>query len=172
MRNVLPATRQHRRRSHAMHARRIGEVLVEAGFLDAGQVEAVLRKQRHAARPFGKIASEMFNLDEAIVLACIAARLRERCQRVNLAHESFDARALDAISPAQAWDNLVLPLRIEDGELVAATTPACLNDAVAALQRAVDQPFRLVLAETRPLEQFIAEAYGFEGVDLPETAAA
>jgi type IV pilus assembly protein PilB len=155
-----------------MHPRRIGEVLVESGFLDEDQVQEILRRQRHSARPFGKLASQLFNLDEAIVIACIAARLRDRCRHVNLAHESFDRHALDAVSPEAAWDHLLLPMRIEAGELVVATTYASMNDAVATLHRSLDRPFHFVLAEPRPLEQFIAEAYGFEGIDLAESVAA
>ncbi|MEM0915766.1 MAG: hypothetical protein AAGB29_12280 [Planctomycetota bacterium] len=155
-----------------MQARKIGEVLVEAGFLSAENVRAILERQQRTGQVFGKLAEEMFNVAESTVVSCIAARLREQCRHVNLAHESIEPDAVAMLSPSQAWDHMVLPLRIDGEELVAATTPAGVDDAVATLQHAVDRPFRLVLVEARPLEQFIAETYGFEGVHLPETAAA
>ncbi|MEM9790770.1 MAG: hypothetical protein AAF842_10235 [Planctomycetota bacterium] len=155
-----------------MQARRIGEVLVEAGFLSADNVEAILERQQRTGQAFGKLAESMFNVADSTVIACVAAKLREHCQHVNLAHESIDPDALAALSASDAWDHMVLPLRLEGDELIAATTPAGLDDAVATLQQRLDRPFKLVLVEARPLEQFIAEAYGFEGVHLPETAAA
>ncbi|MEM6333422.1 MAG: hypothetical protein AAF823_08810 [Planctomycetota bacterium] len=155
-----------------MHARRIGEVLVEAGYLDATQVQTVLEKQQDSSRSFGQIAGEMFDVPASVVAECVAVRVREDAKHVNLAHEAFEQDALATLAPSTAWDHLVLPIRFDGGELVCATTKACIRDAVETLQTATATPFRIVVADARPLEEFIAEAYGFEGIELADAASA
>ncbi|MEO0587749.1 MAG: hypothetical protein AAF078_08930 [Planctomycetota bacterium] len=154
-----------------MHARRIGEVLVEAGYLNATQVDEVLDKQATSSRSFGQIAGELFGVPASVVAECVAVRVREDAKHVNLAHESFEQDALATLAPATAWDHLVLPIRFDGNELICATTKACIRDAVETLQTATTTPFRLVVADVRPLEEFIAEAYGFEGIDLADADA-
>lgn len=85
---------------------------------------------------------------------------------VNLTNERYDASALGLLTAKDAWDNLVLPLRIESGQLVCATTEETLTSAVELVSSHVAMSCRFVLAEIRPLEQFIAERYHYEGVEL------
>ena len=87
---------------------------------------------------------------------------------VNLLTEVIDDTCLHLISPAEAWENIVMPLRVENGHLVCATTPGTVDRAALLLQRTLHQPFRFVLADLHLLEQFIAEQYDYEGVEIAE----
>ena len=87
---------------------------------------------------------------------------------VNLLTEVIDDTCLHLIAPADAWENIVMPLRRENGHLVCASTRETVDSAALLLQRTLNQPFRFVLAELHLLEQFIAEQYAYEGVELPD----
>jgi len=149
-----------------MQSREIGEILVEQGVLDSGQVEEVAERQMTDDRSFNQIASELFGLDPHDLSLALARHIETHPVRSRLARERLDPACLAVISPREAWDHLVLPLRIESGELVCATTVETLASAIELLERRIDRPFRLVITDVAPLEQFIAERYAFEGIDL------
>ena len=100
----------------------------------------------------------------------LAVATNAPADEVNLAWQEIDPTCRRVLSAAEAWDSLVLPLRREDGVLVCATAVETLPAAAALLEGTVDEPVRFVLAECRPLEQFIAEQYGYEGVEIDEAA--
>ena len=52
-----------------------------------------------------------------------------------------------------------------EGRVLCCTTEETLPTAVAFLLRSVEVPFRIVIADVRPLEQYIAEQYHYEGID-------
>lgn len=151
-----------------MHADRLGRVLVEQGVITDDQWRQALTRQRMDSRPIGLIIAEMFSLEENKLWEACAAALARECPRVHLAHEPFDPACLGVITAHQAWDHLVLPLRQEKGELVCATTRETLAGAIGLLHRCCPTPFRFVLAPVHPVEQFIAERYAYEGVEIAE----
>ncbi|MEM7681419.1 MAG: hypothetical protein AAF288_05640 [Planctomycetota bacterium] len=89
---------------------------------------------------------------------------------VNLAYEALEPAVRSIFLPREAWDALVMPLRIEAGELVCATTQETYHAALKLTETAYDGPVRLVITGVRLLEQFIAEQYGYEGVDIDDAA--
>lgn len=154
-----------------MQSEFIGQILVDRGVMRVEHVAAVLEKQRSDPRPFGRLAETMFGISVEEIAAALAQQMRHTTSWVNLAHQPLDPRVLQLLTPAEAWDHLVLPLRREDRQLVCATGAETLPEAIAVLQRRVNEPFRLVFAEMHQLEQFIAERYDYEGLDLAEEAA-
>ncbi|MFW5681890.1 MAG: hypothetical protein ACOC1G_02695 [Phycisphaeraceae bacterium] len=149
----------------------IGQILVDRGVMRVEHVSAVLEKQRSDPRPFGRLAETMYGISVEEIAAALAVQMRHATSWVNLAHQSLDPRVLMLLSPAESWDNLVLPLRREDRQLVCATGAETLPEALTVLQRRIHEPFRLVFAEMHQLEQFIAERYDYEGFDVAEEAA-
>ena len=87
---------------------------------------------------------------------------------VNLLTETKDPACLDLISPTDAWNHMLLPLRMEQGRLICATTRETAAGAAALLGRNLSTPFDFVIAEAHLLEQFIAEQYEYEGVEIAE----
>ena len=110
------------------------------------------------------------DVDEALrVLA--QATLRD-AERVRLFKVTHDPHALLHLTAGEAWDHLVLPLETEtDGTLVCCTTRETLPSTLGFLYRRLKVPFRIVLADIAPLEQYIAEQYHYEGVEVDSEAA-
>ena len=149
-----------------MESVQIGRMLLERGLIDRTQLEQLTQQQRRAAKPVDEVAAELFDLRQwDIWQACAASMIRE-CPFTNLCREPVDAQVLPLVSGREAWDVLVMPLRMDDGELVCATTEETLAQAMALMHHRVDVPVRFVISEIRLLEQFIAERYGYEGVEL------
>ncbi|MEX0886706.1 MAG: hypothetical protein WD009_09730 [Phycisphaeraceae bacterium] len=149
-----------------MQTAEIGRVLVERGLIDTTQFKQLQQTQQRVHRPADELAAELFDLRQwDIWQACAAAVLCE-CPSANLCHEPADAQCLALVSAQEAWEVLVMPLRMEAEELVCATTEETLAQAMALMHHRVDVPVRFVISEIRLLEQFIAERYGYEGVEL------
>lgn len=147
---------------------RIGMILIERGLLTEAQVQQIVARQVYDHRPFSTIAAEMFDLNEQDIWHTCAHQIRDECSHVRLCQEQFDPNSLRVISAKQAWDALVLPLRTEAGELVCATTEETLPEAISLMQQEAYCNVRFVITEIRPLEDFIAERYAYEGVELTE----
>ena len=152
-----------------------GEIMVQAGLLSEHQVDAVLlhqRKHRSGRRSFGSVAAELFQVSELAVLDALAEQARRHGTYARLHEQEIDRNCLYLLSPREAWDQLILPLHFNaERELICATTVEGLPTAIAFLQRRVSVAFRFVLADLRLLEQYIAEQYDYEGVDVIEDAA-
>lgn len=153
-----------------MHEFLLGRVLVEQGQLSATQVDELLALQATDRRRLGMLATERFGVAPEVISEAVVELHRRRSPEVRLATEPFDPQCLHLFTPQQAWDHLVMPLRVADGELIIATTEETLASAIDVVDEVTHRPYRFVLAEIRPLEQFIAERYSFEGVDCIEAA--
>lgn len=140
-------------------------LLVHRGAMSRAQVEQVLDRQQDVHAPFGKLAHEMFGVDERDIANAWAEQVGYICQHVDLACEPNDPAVVDMISAAEAWASRVLPLRFENQQLVAATTITDLPLALAALLPQLEADPRFVVAERRQLERFIVERYGIVSVE-------
>ena len=151
-----------------MDSNRIGQILVEQNVLTDEQVDQVLASQTERAIPFGRLAEEMFGVSEHQILEALAVQIARRAPYASLATEQYDPQCLRMLSAQEAWDRLVLPIRFEDGELLCATTVETLPAAIELLQNKLDCPYHFALAEMRPLEEFIANLYAYEGVEVTD----
>lgn len=98
------------------------------------------------------------------------ARCRALGQEVRLTDQVFDEACLDFVEASDAWNNLVLPVRMEQGKLVCATTWETMESAADLLAMTCELPVKLLLCEARPIEQYIAELYDYEGLFLDDAA--
>lgn len=153
-----------------MHAERIGSILVQRGTLTESQVKQVLARQRRDERPFGQLAEAMFRIPLSEIAEALADQILADSPSIKLVDERLDEACLGVIAAADAWEALVLPMRIEAGQLLCATTVETLPNAIELVQRSVSTPFRFAIVDIRLLEQFIAERYGFEGIEVDEPA--
>ena len=151
---------------------RIGQIMIELSILSQEQVDQVLATQSEQPAPFGHVAEKMFGIGERAIHLALADQVARRAPLATLCQETFDPKALQLLSAREAWDTLVLPIRWEDGVLLCATTVETLTSAIDLLQRKYDQPYRFTLAEMRPIEEFIASMYAYEGVDVVEDGEA
>ena len=144
----------------------IGHILVEQGVLTPSQVERALQVQAEREAPLGRIAEQLFDIERVTVIEALAEQVVMRAPDAALANEQFDQQCLAMLTAQQAWDNLILPIRWEGGELLCATTVETLPGAIELLQQKLDCPFHFAIAEMRPLEEFIASLYAYEGVEV------
>lgn len=142
-----------------MPVKRIGTLLVERGVLTQDQIEQVIARQSQTGRPFGKLAVEMFDVDEAEVWRAWANHIQDRCPRVDVACEPKDPAARQVLAADYAWTHRILPLRFERGRLICATTATDLPNAMAFIQPQRDDVVHFVLTDRHQLEHFIMRGY-------------
>ena len=134
--------------------------------LTPGQVRQALASQAERETPLGRIVESLFGVERATIIQALAEQVVMRAPEASLATEQYDPQCLRMISAKQAWDHLLLPIRWERGELLCATTVETLPAAIELLQARLDCPYQFVIAEMRPLEEFIASLYAYEGVEV------
>ncbi len=144
----------------------IGQILIQQGVMNPEQVDQALQAQQGTEKPLGRIAQELFEISAASVMMALAEQIARRSPQASLATEQFDPQCLRLISAKDAWDRLILPIRFEDGELLCATTVETLPAAIELLQARLDCPYHFAIAEMRPIEEFIASLYAYEGVEV------
>lgn len=143
---------------------RIGEVLVSQGILTEHQVQQVLDTQGESARPFGLIAEELFSIEPEVIENAWVHQYAAIAERADLATLAPTAEALTYIERRQAWQFAVLPLRMESGELVIATTTNTLARALRFITRCLTVPGYLVIAETDALGKALEQHYPMAGL--------
>ncbi|MEL7088603.1 MAG: hypothetical protein AAGL98_09230 [Planctomycetota bacterium] len=130
---------------------------------------ATLLGQLHADSDkisFLELAHRQFGVDQLDLLNTLARHLQKSADHVKLSQTPHEPGALRYVPARDAWDYLILPLELEpDGTLLCCTTDETLPTALAYLMRSLRVPFHVVTADVRPLEQYIAEQYRYEGVD-------
>lgn len=144
----------------------IGQILIQQGVMTCEQVDQALAEQVGTEVPLGQVAQDLFGVSEMSVLMALAEQIGMRSPHATLATEQFDPQCLRMISAKDAWDRLVLPIRWDEGELLCATTIETLPAAIDLLQAKLDHPYHFAIAEMRPLEEFIASLYAYEGVEV------
>lgn len=155
-----------------MDNHQIGQIMIEQNVLTQEQVDRLLADQLEADKPFGQLAETMYGIDEHQVHQALADQIAYRAPQIKLCQETFEPDVLAVITAREAWDTLVLPIRVEDGELLCATTVETLPAAIELLSEKLDRPYRFALAEMRPIEEFIANMYAYEGVDVADDSEA
>jgi len=152
-----------------MADRLIGGILVQRGVMTEQQVQAVVAEQTRQRKPFGKLAHAMFGIAEAEVHRAWAAQTGRFCQHVDLPGEPSDLNLVHLLTESEAWAVRALPLRVETGELIVATTVIDLPEAMALLRQKVRWPIRFVLADRKQLEHYLLQRY--TTADEPETVS-
>jgi hypothetical protein len=143
---------------------RLGELMVRRGLLSEHQVEKILEAQGRAARPFGELAEEMFDLHPADVERVWAEQYALRTPRIDPRTERIQKPALDLLSRRQAWQFKILPLRVEHGELCVCTTAENLPRALRFVYRRLEVPAYFVTADDAALEEALQKHYPMSGM--------
>lgn len=142
---------------------RLGDFLVRLGVLSEGQRDEVLAEQGSSGRPFGVLAEEMFGVDPKAVERAWALQYAELVGRVKLGGERMEPGVLSLVDRRQAWQFQILPMRVEAGELVIATTEAALPRAMRFVGWVLGEEASFVIAEEEDLLGRLSEAYPMPG---------
>ncbi len=100
------------------HRKRIGEILVEQGYIKPAQIEEGLAKQKAFNLPLGKTLVKLGFIDETKLLDVLAAQLD--LQHVVLENFKFEHAVTHLISEEMARSYRVVPLYERDGVLTVA----------------------------------------------------
>ena len=142
---------------------RIGEMLVSMGVLNRVQVDEILAEHESTSEPFGAIAERLFGVaPEAIENAWIE-QSQDRATLFDPAN-GIDDDARDLVIRRQAWQFGIVPLRLDDGYLVAATSRRQLPRAVRFATRVLGMPVQFEVAEEEILAQLLVHQYPMKGV--------
>lgn len=143
---------------------RIGEMLVRMGVLERKQVEAVLEEQEHSGEPFGAIAERLFGVKPEQIECAWIEQTQERATLFD-PDNGFDDDARELVVRRQAWQFGIVPLRLDDGHLVAATSRRQLPRAVRFATRVLRMPIQFEIADDETLAGLLAHQYPIRGMD-------
>jgi type IV pilus assembly protein PilB len=151
-----------------LNKRLLGQILKAAGAVGEGDVQAALADQRK----HGGLIGQCLVARGACTDAHVAAALAEQAglESVDLTRETPQAEALDLVDGSVAHTFLVLPLRMEGGELVVALADP-LNQAVLDdLAFTTGRSIRAKVASVESLRTAVVQYYG-EEADLASAIA-
>ena len=167
-----------------MAIRRIGQILVDLGFVDDDQLEMLLdEQQRNPGERLGKIAVEMgLVTDEQLALA-LAEQMG--MQVIGLDEVNISEEVVGLVTQAMAELYRVIPIKLEGNTFTVATCDPQNLSIQDELRTFLGYDIRLLVATERDIEKAITKYYSedaetFEGlvgvleddVELEEAAAA
>lgn len=142
---------------------RLGDVLVNRGVLNAGQVDRVLVEQGRTGEPFGVLCERLYDVDPRDVEMAWGEQYARLTLRVDPCTEVFDPAALGLIDRRQAWQFGCLPVRWDGAEVMVATCEDNLVRAHRFCTRSIPHTVFLVLCEAEDLVQALHRWYPLPG---------
>lgn len=145
-----------------MAIRRIGQILVDMGFIDDDQLEMLLEEQQQQpGEKLGKIAEEMGLITDDQLVQALAEQMR--LQVINLGEAKIPASTLGLINDTMASLYRVIPVRFEDNELTVATAEPQNLSVSDELRTFLGYTIRLVVTTEREIKQALDRYYNTAG---------
>jgi type IV pilus assembly protein PilB len=144
-----------------MAPRRIGQILVDLGFLTDEQLDIVLEEQeQQPGTLLGKIAEDMQLITDEQLTQALAEQMG--MQTVSLEEFKFDETVLSKISETMAQLYRVVPLRFENNLLTVATCDPQNLTIQDELRTFLGYDIAMVVATERDVTQAISRHYDSE----------
>ncbi len=137
--------------------KRVGELLVEAKLITPEQLEWALNEQRLSRLPLGEIVRTAGLVDERALTVILSGHFK--VPLVNVGQLRFDQAVLSLVPEPYAREHRVLPLRLDNDNLVVAVADPGDLATLAELKMLTRKAIKPVLAFPSELEQAIAQAY-------------
>ena len=147
---------------------RLGQLLIERGVLLKPQVAQILDTQEHTGAPFGLLAERLFGVDPERIEDAWAEQYAGMTRTVDPAVEVYDEQAATLVTRRQAWQFRILPLRLENRELIIATTQQHLRRALRFATNVIGVPVFFVMADPEALGRALCARYALPGM-TPES---
>ena len=146
-----------------MAIRRIGQILVDLGFITDEQLEMLLEEQeQQPGEMLGKIAEDMGLITDEQLAQALAEQMD--MQVINLARSRDRRRdVLDQITDTMAQLYRVIPVRLEDNALTVATCDPQNLAIQDELRTFLGYNIRLVVATEREIKQGLDRYYNAAG---------
>ncbi|MBX3390350.1 MAG: hypothetical protein KF691_12950 [Phycisphaeraceae bacterium] len=145
---------------------RLGDLLVRQGVLTQQQVEDILTEQRAVGRPFGELAEHLFGVSAQDVERAWAEQYSQITGEYNLHSARFEADALASVTPRQAWQFRVLPVRFSGDELTVCTTKNHLARALRFVGWKIENPCHFVISSPEELAQMLMKHFPLAGATV------
>ncbi len=155
-----------------MAPRRIGQILVDLGFLTDEQLEVVLEEQeQQPGALFGKVAEDMQLVTDEQVIQGLAEQLA--MQTVELSEATLDPNVLGKISETMAQLYRVIPLSFdEDSQALTLATCDPQNLSIQdELRTFLGYDIRMVIATERDLRAAITRYYDSDSESVEKLVA-
>ena len=144
-----------------MAPRRIGQILVDLGFLTDEQLEIVLEEQeQQPGSLFGRIAEEMQLITDDQLIQALAEQMG--MQTISLEDFKFEEEVLEKISETMAQLYRVVPLKFENNLLTVATCDPQNLTIQDELRTFLGFDIAMVVATERDVLQSITRHYDSE----------
>ena len=144
-----------------MAQRRIGQILVDLGFLTDEQRDIVLEEQeQQPGALFGKVAEEMQLVTEDQLVQALAEQMS--MQTVSLEEIELSADLLGRITETMAQLYRVVPIRFEDNLLTVATCDPQNLSIQDELRTFLGHDIEMLVATERDIDQTIGRYYDSE----------
>ncbi|MFA6243015.1 MAG: protein kinase, partial [Candidatus Hydrogenedentales bacterium] len=147
-----------RRHVRAEKAKPLGQLLVEAGVIDAGQLEAALLKHKGTPGPLGSVLIQMGAVDEAAIVKAISDQTR--IPAISLEGVAIDAETAGAITGPVARYRRCIPVRREGDNIVLAMADPLDFEALNAMESACGLPVVPRIARESEILEAIRRVYG------------
>ena len=141
-----------------MAIRRIGQILVDLGFINDEQLEMLLEEQhRHPGELLGKIAEEMGLVTDEQVALALAEQMS--MQVVKLGEIQVTPEVMELITEAMAQLYRVIPVKLEDNVLTLATCDPQNLSIQDELRTFLGYDIKLLVATERDLNAALERYY-------------
>lgn len=149
---------------------RIGEILAERGYVNAGQMEEALAYQKeHRDKRVGQILIELKFVTEQQVLEALAERLE--LEIVNVASLQVDLEAVAMVDKELAEKNLFLPVNVKNRTMLLVTNDPLNYFALEEVRQQTGCYLQILLGEEKPLRQAISYYFAEVGARQAATRA-
>lgn len=145
-----------------MAIRRIGQILVDLGFISDDQLEMLLEEQQQQpGEKLGKIAEEMGLITEEQVCQALAEQMH--MQVINLGETKLTPEVLGEITETMAQLYRVIPITLEDNVLTVATSEPQNLSVQDELRTFLGREIRTVIATNRDVTRALERYYNAGG---------
>lgn len=151
------------------YRRKIGDLLMDKGYITVGQLDQALEAQRDSGKPLGRVMLELGLVQEHQLLQVLGQQLRIETREIDLPSVPREVVALMPRAFAELYG--VFPLGPgSDGTLEIAVEYPLQPDVVQIVEAAVGQRISQCLVTRSDLRFAIRAAYGTAGLEsaLPE----
>jgi type IV pilus assembly protein PilB len=153
-----------------MAPRRIGQILVDLGFLTDEQLEVVLEEQeQQPGALFGRIAEDMQLITDEQLIQALAEQMG--MQTISLEEFKFEEEVLEKISETMAQLYRVVPLKFENNLLTVATCDPQNLTIQDELRTFLGYDISMVVATERDVLQSITRHYDSEAESVEKLVA-
>ncbi|MBI3522602.1 MAG: Flp pilus assembly complex ATPase component TadA [Chloroflexi bacterium] len=137
--------------------KRLGQILVDAGFVDAGALEEALKRQQVSRQPLGQILQAEGLISRDDVAAALS--LQFDTPLIDLGLEETQEAALRLVPESFAREHHLLPLRIQGAMVVVAMAFPDDKRTILELQKRTNLGIRPFLAPREDIDQLITQRY-------------